>query len=92
MITPYNILRHELIGLQAEVIRATDRGYLCSGTIVGESRNTLRLQSDKVKAVPKDCIVLKVELPDGTVVEVDGKLLVARPEDRIKKKYRIRFV
>ena len=30
--------------------------------------------------------IFQFTLPDETVVEVDGKLLVGRPEDRIKKK------
>lgn len=93
MITPYNILRHELIGLRARVVNSTHKGYECGGRIVGETRNTIEIeQKGKVKTLPKDCIVLELDLPDGCVVRVDGKLLIARPEDRIKKKYRIKFV
>ncbi len=94
MITPYNVLRHELIGLMARVVDATHEGYICQGKIVGETRNTLKFQSNfkKIKTLPKNCITLELNLPNNCVVRVDGNLLVARPEDRIKKKYRIKFV
>ncbi len=93
MITPYNILRHELTGLSVRVVNATHKGYKCEGKIVAETRNTIDVeQKGSVKTLPKDCIVLELDLPDKYVVRVDGKLLVSRPEDRIRKKYRIKFV
>ncbi len=93
MITPHNILRHELIGLRVDIVEATHRGYVCSGKIVDETKNTIkiRLEGGMEKTLPKDCIALKITLPDETVVRVDGKLLVARPEERLKKRIRIRF-
>jgi ribonuclease P protein subunit POP4 len=36
----------------------------------------------------KDSSVFHFKFPDGTVVEIDGKLLVGRPEDRLKKRVR----
>jgi ribonuclease P protein subunit POP4 len=92
MITPYNIMRHELTGLNARVVEATHNGYGCEGVIVAETRNTIDIEHEgKIKRLPKDCIVLELDLPGKCVVRIDGKLLVARPEDRIKKKYRIKF-
>ncbi len=93
MINPYNILRHELTGLQATVVYATHEGYKCSGQIVGETRNTIKIRhQDKVKILPKDAIVFELDLPMDCKVRVEGKLLLARPVDRIKKKYRIKFM
>ena len=93
MITPYNILRHELIGLYAEVSDAAHEGYKgIKGRVIDETRNTLTIETQgKEKKLPKNSVTLDITLPDGAVVRVDGKLLVARPEDRVKKKYRIRF-
>ena len=92
MITPYNFLRHEVVGLKAKVVEATDDGYKISGTINDETRNTLKIKTEKGdKIVPKDCIIIDFTLPKGVVVRVDGKLLIARPEERIKKKYRLKF-
>ncbi|HEX55229.1 MAG: ribonuclease P protein subunit [Candidatus Altiarchaeales archaeon] len=93
MITPYNILRHELIGLEARVVDATHPGYKCRGKIVNETRNTIDIETKSGrKRLPKDCIVLELKLPLDSIVRIDGKLLVGRPENRIKKKYRIKFV
>ena len=93
MITPYNILRHELIGLRAEVVDATHTGYRYCGEIIKETRNTLAIRGKQgVKILPKNCITLAIRLPGNGVVRVDGNLLVSRPEERIKKKYRIKFV
>lgn len=93
MITPYNILRHELIGLRVRVVSTTHPGYRCSGEIIEETRNTLKIKSKSgMKTLPKNCITLELKLPNKEVVRIDGNLLVSRPEERIKKKYRIRFV
>ncbi len=92
MITPYNMLRHELNGLHARVVESTHPGYNVEGVVIEETRNTLTIKKGgKIVKVPKDCVTLEFNLPDDAVVRIEGKLLVARPEDRIKKKYRIRF-
>lgn len=93
MRTPYNILRHELIGLSARIVEASDPGYECEGRIVSETRNTLTIETDEGgKTVPKNCVFLEIDLPSKTRIRVDGELLEARPEDRLKKKYRIKFI
>jgi ribonuclease P protein subunit POP4 len=43
------------------------------------------------KTLPKDSIVLELTLPGGCRVRVEGIVLLSRPEDRIKKKHRIKF-
>jgi ribonuclease P protein subunit POP4 len=92
MITPYNVLRHELIGLEARVADAKHPGYKTAGKIVKETKNTITIRNaGGDMTVPKDCVVLQLTLDNRTVVEVDGRLLLGRPEDRIKKKHRIRF-
>ncbi|MBN2250556.1 MAG: ribonuclease P protein component 1 [Candidatus Altiarchaeota archaeon] len=93
MITPHNILRHELTGLKAAVVEATHTGYKCSGVIIAETRNTLKIKNGEcTKTIPKDCIKIEVRLPGGGSVRLDGRLITSRPEDRIKKKHRIKFV
>ena len=42
----------------------------------------------KEKLIQKDVSVFQFKVPDGTVVEIDGKILLNRPEDRIKKRYK----
>ncbi|RLG22146.1 ribonuclease P protein subunit [Methanosarcinales archaeon] len=89
MITPRNIVHHELIGLKVEVVSSTNP-YLVGikGKVVDETRNMLVIEMDgEEKKVPKDCCTFLFEL-DDCYVKVEGRLLVARPEDRISKKYR----
>ncbi len=93
MINPYNILRHEFIGLPVRITSATHEGYKCAGTVADETRDTITIKTDAgIKTLPKDCITLEVNLPQGEIVQIKGKLLLSRPEDRIKKKYQIKFV
>ena len=87
MITEKNILRHELIGLKARVIKATNPANIgLAGKIVDETYKTLVLENHAEKRIFKNTVWLEIELPNKKKVQVDGKLLVGRPWDRIKKK------
>lgn len=90
MITPNNIVKHELIGLVVKVEDSKNpscRGLW--GKVINETRNTLVLETSRgEKTLIKDESVFIIELPEGERVRVDGKLLVGRPEDRVKKKVR----
>ncbi len=86
MITPQNIVRHELIGLE---VRVTDSsGTRTKGRVVDESRNTITVDvSGFEKKFIKDQCLFSFLLPvQKKWVKVDGRVIVARPEDRIKKK------
>ncbi|QOJ78208.1 ribonuclease P protein component 1 [Infirmifilum lucidum] len=89
-VNPRNILRHELIGLQAEVVEARNP-YLVGirGIVLDETKNTLVIgePGGGRKTVLKFQAVFRFILPDGTKVLVDGKYLVGRPEERLKKLY-----
>jgi ribonuclease P protein subunit POP4 len=84
------ILQQEFIGLNAKVVRSSHPGYVgIRGKVVDETRNTvLILHKDKKKIIIKNTAVFHFTLPDGTIVEIDGKVVVGRPEDRIKKRVR----
>ena len=87
-ITPQNLVRHELIGLKMKVKDSPDKTQKgISGKIIDESYNTFKIETlKKEKTVTKGISIFIFTLPDKTKVQVDGKLLVSRPEDRIKKK------
>lgn len=87
-ITKRNLPRHELIGLDALVVRSSDPGLEGTrGTIVDETRNVLVIEGEgRVKAVPKASALLRLTLPGGEEVELEGEKLVASPEDRVKRK------
>lgn len=87
-ITPKNVIRHELIGLNARVIKAKNPVNIgIKGKIINETYKTLVIEKGgEEKRVFKEHITLILQLPNKTKVEVNGELLVARPWDRIKKK------
>lgn len=89
MITPYNILRHELVGLEVKV---KSGGKSVVGVVDDETEKTLSIKTPSgVKKVVKDSGTMEFKLPGDAVVAVEGRLILGRPEDRIKKKHRIRF-
>ncbi|OYT25640.1 MAG: hypothetical protein B6U97_05120 [Candidatus Altiarchaeales archaeon ex4484_96] len=91
-LTPYNILRHEFIGLRVEVVKAGCDDYLCAGKVLAETQKTFTIESDnKRKKIPKKGSVFEFILPSKARVRLEGVLLLSRPEDRIKKKHRIIF-
>ncbi len=100
MITPHNLVKHELIGLECRIADSANRQNIgMKGKVVDESRQTLSLEiKGKTKSFIKDQCVFAFKIPNPAAsgkpakkhvwVRVDGRLLVARPEDRIKKKLR----
>ena len=88
-VTP-DVLRYELIGTEARVSRSRHSGYVgISGKIIDETRNTFTiLYEGKRKIVIKDSAIFHLKFSDGTIVEIDGKLLVGKPEDRLKRRVR----
>jgi ribonuclease P protein subunit POP4 len=80
-----NLRKHELIGLDVEVVMATDPTQeRLRGRIVDETRNTLVLEvRGDEKRIPKSGSRFRFDIQGG--VEVDGDEIRFRPEDRVKK-------
>jgi ribonuclease P protein subunit POP4 len=88
-ITPQNLVRHELIGLLVKVKDSTNRTEKgLKGKVIDETYNTLKIETNdgKEKVLAKSNSIFIFTLPNGTKVQADGKILISRPEDRIKKK------
>jgi ribonuclease P protein subunit POP4 len=85
-VTP-DIIRQEFIGTEGRITRSSHVGYVgLRGQVLYETKNTFVIQHEgKMKSVVKESAVFHFKFPDGTVVEIDGKLLVGKPEDRLKK-------
>ncbi len=85
-----SIVQHEFIGLDVKVVKSSNPHVVgIKGRVVDETRNTLTiLHKGKKRTVIKDTAVFDFVMPDGTVVEIDGKVIMGRPEDRIKKRPR----
>ncbi len=86
-VTP-DIIREEFIGLEAEVVASRHPGYVgIRGRVIDETRNMFIIEhGGRRKMVPKAVCTFHFTFPDGTVVEIEGHLLVGRPEDRLKKR------
>ncbi|WP_456471959.1 ribonuclease P protein component 1 [Methanocaldococcus sp.] len=87
MRTPYNILRHELIGLKVKIVDSKNKSMVgIEGRVVDETRNMLIIETDKkIVKIPKEIATFLFYL-DNCKVKVDGRLLIGRPEERLKKK------
>jgi ribonuclease P protein subunit POP4 len=85
-----SIVQHEFIGLETNVVKCSNPATVgMTGVVVDETRNTFTLECNSArKVVIKDTAVFDFVLHDGTVVEIDGKVMMGRPEDRLKKKLR----
>lgn len=90
MISSENIIQHEIIGLEAEIIRCSEKGLIgVAGKIIDETRQTMIVQrKDRRLIVPKNTAVFQIYLPNGEEIEVQGQVLLGRPEDRIKTRVR----
>ncbi len=82
-----DIIREEFIGTQATISKSPHQDYIgIHGQVIGETRNTFKIQQKpKNKSIIKDQAIFQFQFNDGTIVEIDGKLLVGKPEDRLKK-------
>ena len=87
MRTEKNILLHELIGLECEVIEAKNKSQIgLHGRIIDETMKTIMVsgpQSNKI--IPKKGSKFRLKL-NNKKIDIVGDFIIARPEDRIKKK------
>jgi len=89
--TPENITRHELIGLEVEILEDSNSCNINThGTVIDETMNTLTLDDGGAKRIAKKNAVFKLKL-DGKSVKVEGWALLGRPEDRVKKNIKRRW-
>lgn len=85
-----SIVQDEFIGLEANVVKCSNPAVVgLTGQVIDETRNTFTLScNSERKVVIKDTAVFDFILSNGTVVEIDGKVMMGRPEDRLKKRIR----
>ena len=90
-ISKENIFAHELIGLKTKIIGGTEKSRTgMKGYIVDETKNLIILETDiGTKKIPKSESVFEIELGKEKAT-INGKRIVARPEDRIKLAWRKR--
>ena len=81
-----NILRHELISLDVRVVESTNPALIgVEGKVVDETMNTMTIRCEgKDRILPKKASTFLFRLPSGEKIEIDGRQLMKRPEDRVK--------
>jgi len=81
-----NILKYELIGIEAEVVDARNKANIgIKGMVIDETKNTLVIETEKgKKRVIKQNAVFEFRFGKQRV-RIDGRLLVGRPEERLKR-------
>jgi ribonuclease P protein subunit POP4 len=82
-----NILRHELIGLDCEIVESKNMSQVgTSGKIIDETLKTILIQTkNDRKRIQKSDTTFRLKI-DRQKADVKGSFLLSRPEDRIKKK------
>ncbi|GCC11027.1 MAG TPA: ribonuclease P protein subunit [Euryarchaeota archaeon] len=86
MRTHNNIVKHELIGLTCTVVESGNPTIIgLTGTVVYETRNMLHIDVEgQLKKIPKEHSIFLFKIEDDEV-KVEGRKILARPEDRIKR-------
>lgn len=81
-----NIIKHELIGLDVEIVNSPDPSQTgIKGTVVDETKNLIVIKTGKdLKKIEKKYRTFEFKLPSGERVRVNGNKIVSRPEDRVK--------
>ena len=84
MITQENLLIHELIGLEATVMKSNNEQITgISGKVVDETKSMLFLNTvNGIKKIPKENAEWKFSF-DKNEYTVNGNLLTKRPQERL---------
>ncbi|UCD96601.1 MAG: ribonuclease P protein subunit [Candidatus Bathyarchaeota archaeon] len=85
-VTP-EIRRFVFHDLNAKIAYSSNPSQIgIEGRIVDETRNTFVIsKDDKKRVIAKNHATFHFKFPDLTIVELDGAILLGRPEDRVKK-------
>ena len=81
-----DITKYELIGLNAVIVDSKNKANIgIKGKVIDETRNMLVIETSKgKKRLMKENITIEVMF-DKKRIRIKGRLLVGRPEERIKK-------
>ena len=87
----HNLHMHELVGLRLRVVQASDGGMVgMEGIVVDETRETLVIDADGRRTLPKRGNVFEFTLENGSTAVLEGDAIAYRPEDRVKRAARRR--
>lgn len=82
---PVNVLVNEIIGLTVEVLNDSNpQNIQIRGKVVDETMKTLLIKTTKTLRIAKQNAIFKINIGDK-IVQVEGRNLIGKPENRIKK-------
>lgn len=84
MITKENLLIHEIIGLQATVVKSSNEQTIgISGKVIDETKSMFFLNTKNgIKKIPKENTEWKFSFDTNELI-VNGNLLAKRPQERL---------
>jgi len=78
------LLKGELIGLEAEITNSENKSNVgIKGKIIDETKSTFTIKGKKVWKIIKKQNTFMFKTKDKKI-KIDGKLIVGRPEERIR--------
>ena len=85
-----DVIKSEFIGLVIEVTDSKNPSLKgLKGKVIDETKYTFKISDGKkTKTLLKEQITIKTKIKNKDVT-IDGKVLVARPEERIKKRVKL---
>lgn len=85
-IDAHNLPAHELIGLDAKVVKSADVKKMgLSGRIVDETKNMFEIEGrGRIMKIPKREVVMEFRLSGKSLGKIECSRIISRPEDRIK--------
>jgi ribonuclease P protein subunit POP4 len=78
-------MREEFIGLEVEVSSSPHPGYMMSGKVVDETRNTLVVRHEGRDSIIPKAMNEFTFTYEGEKIKILGSEVQHRPEDRIKR-------
>jgi ribonuclease P protein subunit POP4 len=84
MITAENIIQHEFIGLNTQIIDSSNSQIIgLNGTVINETKSMFTLSTIRgIKLIPKASSIWKFSLNNEKII-VDGSKIHKRPFDRL---------
>lgn len=88
-----NLTISPLIGLKVKVVHSTNSSQNNKvGRVVNETHGTITLSDgNRSIIIPKDVAIFEVALPNGRILQVNGKTIVGHPAERIRRAKRQRW-
>ncbi len=85
--TEDKLLRNELLNLMVTIKHSSNPLHEgINGVVVDETKNSIVIANgSKRRRIQKEYVIYLFSMPNGKLIEIDGRWLLGRPVDRIGK-------